>query len=59
VAGSHVAIQLLERGLYLSRGSGAVVKFTTTSSVYKVEPAQVLIGRFATLVKVFIADPEN
>jgi len=59
VAGSHVVIQLLERGLYLSRGSGVVVQFTTQSSVYKVEPARVLIGRFATLIKVFIADPEN
>lgn len=59
VPGSHVVIQLQERGLYLSRGSGVTVRFTTQSSVYKVEPARVLIGRFATLVKIFIADPET
>jgi hypothetical protein len=58
-AGEQVVVQLRERGLYTSRGDGLEIRFTAQPYVYRVEPSRVLISRFTTLVKVFVADTER
>lgn len=54
--GGHILLRLRERGVYFSRSAALRVDFTSQAYVYRVEPAAVLAGRAATLVKVYIAD---
>lgn len=58
-AGEFVTLLVKERGLYLCRGDGIIIRFTAQAYVYRVEPPRILIGRVATLIKVYIADTED